>query len=224
MTIEEYNSQAVLEAITANVLNTRFEDIDKETIACVKHLVLDMIGCAIGGATLPDMVALVKMVEEWGGKKEATILGYGVKGPAHDVAFVNCLMGRSFDHAILVTAGGGHASETTILSGLALGETLGISGKELITALVVGDDLAARLTSASGGGTPGRIPMRVNSIPETDFGSGFEPWGTVTTMGTAAIAGRLLGLNDSQMKNAFGIAVNLISGGSSGLWDGAACL
>ena len=69
------------------------------------------------------------MAEEWGGKKEATILGYGVRAPVHDVAFVNCLMGRAFDHAILVTAGGGHASETTILSGLALGESLGISGK-----------------------------------------------------------------------------------------------
>jgi 2-methylcitrate dehydratase len=53
-----------------------------------------------------------------------------------------------------------------------------------------------------------------------DFGAGFEIWGTITTMGTVAIAGRLLGLNSFQMKNAFGIAVNLISGGSSGLWDG----
>jgi 2-methylcitrate dehydratase PrpD len=217
-----YDGKAVLEAFTANVLNTRFEDIDQATIANEKYLILDMIGCAIGGAILPDMVAMVKMVEDWGGKKEATILGHGIKAPVHDVAFANCLMGRSFDHGVLVMAGGGHASETTALSALALAESKGISGKELLTALVVGDDLATRITSASMGGPPGTGPMRAfrGRDADIDFGAGFEPWGTFTTMGTTAIAGRLLGLNAFQLKNAFGIAVNMISGGGSGLWDG----
>ena len=222
MTTENYDGKAVLEAVTENVLNTRFEDIDQTTTDNEKYLILDMIGCAIGGAVLPDIVGLVKMVEEWGGTKEATILGYGIKGLVHDVAFVNCLMGRAFDHGVLVTAGGGHASETTALSALALGESKGVSGKELLTALVVGDDLSGRITAASGGGPPGSRPGRVfENRDSIDFGAGFEPWGTFTTMGTTAIAGRLLGLNSFQLKNAFGIAVNMISGGSSGLWDGA---
>jgi 2-methylcitrate dehydratase PrpD len=222
MTTKDYDGKAVLEAFTANVLTTRFEDVDQATIANEKYLILDMIGCAIGGATLPDMIAMVKMIEDWGGKKEATILGHGIKGPVHDVAFANCLMGRSFDHGVLVTAGGGHASETTALSALALGESKGINGKELITALIVGDDLATRITNASGGSPPGSRTMPAFRSRDTniDFGAGFEPWGTFTTMGTTAIAGRLLGLNSFQMKNAFGIAVNLISGGGSGLWDG----
>ena len=149
MGAENYDGKAVLEAFTDNVLNTRFEDIDKVTVANEKYLILDMIGCAIGGVILPDMAAMVKMVEDWGGKKEATILGYGVKAPVHDVAFANCLMGRAFDHGVLVSAGGGHASETTALSALALAESKSIDGKELITALTVGDDIAARITSAS---------------------------------------------------------------------------
>jgi 2-methylcitrate dehydratase PrpD len=222
MCAENYDGKAVLEAFTDNVLNTRFEDIDQATISNEKYLILDMIGCAIGGAILPDMVAMVKMVEDWGGKKEATILGHGVKAPVHDVAFANCLMGRSFDHGVLVTAGGGHASETTALSALAIAESKGIDGKELIKALVVGDDIASRVTSASMGGPPGSSPMRSfrGRNTEIDFGAGFEPWGTFTTIGTTAIASRLLGLDIFQIKNAFGIAVNLISGGGSGLWDG----
>ena len=183
-----------------------------------------MIGCAIGGASLPDIVAVVKMVEDWGGKKEATILGHGIKGPAHDVAFVNCLMGRSFDRGPLAIRSGNrswatHTSETTVLTALALGESKGINGKDLVTTLVVGDDLAARVAGAAGGGLPGQGPGQGPSGRE--FGFGFEPWGTVTTFGAAAIAGRLLGLNSFQMKNAFGIAVNMISGAGSGLWDGA---
>jgi len=221
MTSENYDGRAVLEALTANVLNTRFEDIDQTTVATEKYLIWDMIGCAIGGASLPDTVAVAKMIEDWGGKKEATILGHGIKGPAHDVAFVNCLMGRAFDRGVLVSWGV-HSTETTALSALALGESKGINGKELITALVVGDDLISRVTRASMGSLPRQGPGLGLRGKDFDFGAGFDNWGTFTTMGTAAIAGRLLGLNSFQMKNAFGIAVNLISGATSGLWDGAA--
>ena len=84
---------------------------------------------------------------------------------------------------------------------------------------MVGDDLAARVAGAAGGGLPGQGPGQ--GPPGREFGPGFEPWGTVTTLGATAIAGRLLGLNDFQMKNAFGIAINMISGAGSGLWDGA---
>ena len=222
MCAESYDGRAVLEAFTTNILNTRFEDIDDVTIANEKYLILDMIGCAIGGAIQPDTAAMVNMIGEWGGKKEATILGYGIKAPVHDVAFANCLMGRAFDHGVLVMAGGGHASETTALSALALAESKCVDGKELIAALVLGDDIASRISAASMGGPPGSRPMSSfrNRGADVDFGAGFEPWGTFTTMGTTAIASRLLGLNNFQTKNAFGIAVNLISGAGSGLWDG----
>jgi 2-methylcitrate dehydratase len=221
MPTRNYDGKAVLEAITANVLNTRFEDIDQAVVDNTKYRLWDMIGCAIGGATLPDMVATVKMIEDWGGKKEATILGHGIKAPVHEVAFVNCLMGRAFDRGVLVS-GGVHSSETTVLSALALGENKGINGKELITAMVVGDDLMSRMTRATMGNRPRLGPGLGLRGTDFDFGAGFDIWGTITTMGTVAIAGRLLGLNSYQMKHAFGIAVNMISGATSGLWDGSA--
>src|SRR4030042_1351952 len=218
MSDENYDGKAVLEALTANILNTRFEDIDQATIANTKYRILDMIGCAIGGASIPDIVALVGLFREWGGKKEATVLGHGVKAPVHDVAFINCLMGRSFDRGPLGTRYGNrswatHTSETTVLSALALGESRSIDGKELLTALIVGDDFAARIAGSGGGGLSGSGPGLGPSGKEMSFGAGIEIWGTVTTMGKPAIAGRLLGLNNFQMKNAFGIAVNLICGG-----------
>jgi 2-methylcitrate dehydratase PrpD len=51
--------------------------------------------------------------------------------------------------------------------------------------------------------------------------AGFDEWGTKTTFGAAAIAGRLLGLTDFQMRNAFGIAINMMAGAGGGLWEGA---
>ena len=130
------------------------------------------------------------------------------------VAMVNCIFGRSFDWGplvIIMENGGHHAShnsETTVLTAVTLGASQRINGKELITALVTGDDLVARIQIGSGTGNPGK---RI----------GFDEWGTKTTFGAAAIAGRLLGLTGFQMNNAFGIAINMMAGAGGGLREGA---
>ncbi len=224
MSIENINGEAVLEALSANILNTRFEDIDRETIDNTKTRIFDTIGCAIGGATLPDIISLVKMVEDWGGKEEATIIGHGVRAPAHEVAFVNCTMCRGFDRGPLAYIFNDrivphHVSETTVLTALTLGESKGISGRELITALVVGDDLAARLHLANDHPLPGeyRKPGEgppPGSIPQTGM------MVSTPTYGAAAIAGRLLGLNQRQMRNTLGL-VGRSDGFGGGIWDGA---
>jgi 2-methylcitrate dehydratase PrpD len=102
------------------------------------------------------------------------------------------------------------------LTAVTVGASKGISGKELITTLVAGDDLVARVQIGSGGGHPGR--MTVGSLRR---GGEFDEWGTKTTFGATAIAGRLFGLTASQMKNAFGVAINMMAGAGGGLWEGA---
>jgi len=223
------NDLAVTEALIANVLNTRFEDIEQEVVDNTKRRILDMIGDAIGGATCPGNPELAELVKDWGGKKEATILGFGGKGPAHDVAMINCIFGRSFDWGplTLIIDGDGkpgtiyvdgkpirrfanHISETTIPTALALGESMGISGKELITAVVVGDDLAARLHIANDRTPPGQAPS-------PDLAPAPVTRGASTTFGAAAIVGRLMGLNSIQMRNAFGLAM-MIGGGGGGMF------
>jgi 2-methylcitrate dehydratase PrpD len=119
------------------------------------------------------------------------------------------IMARSFefepacivvDDAIIPS----HLSGTTVTTTLAMGEAKRINGKELITAMLVGDDVAARLLAASG------------------FGStrGFDTVGTVNMFGATAIAGRLLGLDRVQMRNAFGIVLNQLAGSFQNIWDG----
>ncbi len=217
----DVNGAAIIEVISANILNARFEDIDRETVDNTKKRILDMIGNAIGGATLPDIVQLVKMVEGWGGKKQATILGHGIKGTVHDVAFINCTMCRSFDWGTLVVIVEdrrypSHTSETTVLTALALGESKGISGKELITASVLGDDLAARLSAVNVHPWNANMENRLGR-PTTPMFGAMVP---TTTFAATAIAGRLLGLAQHQMENAFGLA-GRAGGFGGGIWDGA---
>ena len=211
------DGKAITRALADNVLSTRFDDLSAATVANAKDRILDIVGCAIGGARAPGNAGLIELVKHWGGKPEATVLGHGLKAPAHTVAMANSILCRSFDWGVLTLIIDGrrfptHTSETTVMTALALGESRGVSGRELISALVVGDDLAARIWTASDRPQPGQSPGR---------GPGFEPWGTITTLAAAAIAGRLLGLDGPQLRNAFGIALNMIAGAGSGLWDGA---
>jgi hypothetical protein len=92
---------SVIDALTENSLKTRFEDIDQATIDNTRRRILDMIGCGIGGARGTGNPELAEVVNNWGGKKEATILGYGYKAPVHNVAMVNCVFGRTYDRGPL---------------------------------------------------------------------------------------------------------------------------
>lgn len=224
------NGGAVTEALIANILNTRFEDIDTEVVDNTKRRILDMIGDIVGGTRCDGNPELAELVEDWGGKKEATILGFGNKGPVHDVAMINCIFGRSFDRGplTLIIEGDGkpgtiyidgkpirrfanHISETTIPTALAVGESKGINGKELIAALVAGEDLAARLHIANDRTPPGQAPS-------PDLAPAPMTRGASTTFGAAAITARIMGLNSTQMRNAFGLVMMMGGMGGGGMF------
>ena len=205
--------ERILQQLSENVINTRFEDIDSATIENTKRRILDMIGCAVGGARGTGNAELARMVKNWGGKREASILAYGFRAPSQNAALVNCIFGRTYDRGPLTNIIDGkrfpnHITETTVLTALAVGESRGISGRELITSIIVGDDLSARLHIASDRAQPGQAA----GPGET---AGGLTRGTSDNFGAAAIAGRLMGLNQAQLKNAFGITVIMMGGGGS---------
>ncbi len=203
---------SIIQELARNVLETGFESFDKETVEHAKSRIIDVIGCLIGGANAPGCKIIVDLVKEWGGKKESTILVHGGKAPAHNVAMVNSIMCRSFDfEPVEVYADGmsipAHVSGTTIPTAIAVSEQKAASGKELITALILGDDLTSRIIAASG----------------FSFDSGWDSTGTVNMFGATAIAGRLLRLGEPQMLNAFGIALNQMAGTFQNIYDGTHC-
>ena len=55
-------------ALAENALKTRFEDLDKETIETIKGRVIDIVGCAIGGANASGNRGLIDLVKGWGAK------------------------------------------------------------------------------------------------------------------------------------------------------------
>jgi len=166
------------------------------------------VGCLIAGANAAGCRETVELVKRWGGAGESTVLVHGIKAPAHNAAMANSLMTRSFDYEPVEAegedkSGPAHISGTTVPTALAMAEYQGTSGKDLITALITGDDLAARLSIASG----------------FDFALGWDNTGTINAFGATAIACKLLKLNEKQVLNALGIVLNQLGGTMDGVWD-----
>jgi 2-methylcitrate dehydratase PrpD len=204
------DTKSPIEELSANILETRFENFDQATVENARNRIIDVLGCAIGGANAVGNPELVDLVRGWGGKKEATILVYGAGVPVSEAAMVNSIMARSYDFEPVVPMIDGfdipaHISGTTVMTAVALGEMRDIDGKELIAALLVGDDIAVRVLAAHDFG----------------FGLGWDNTGTINMVGATAIAGRLLGLSRQQMKHAFGIVLNQMAGSMQNVWDGS---
>jgi 2-methylcitrate dehydratase PrpD len=194
------------EELVVNILGTRFENFDSAVVEQAKIRIIDVIGCLLAGVKAPGNTALVELVRDWGGKEEATILVHGIKALCQNVAMVNCIMARSFDYEPNTAMVDGkivpsHISGTTIITAMNTGEMAGVNGRELISALLAGEDMASRILAAASS------EKRLDSI------------GTANVFGATAIAGRLIGLDKSQMMNAMGICLDHITGHYQNVWD-----
>jgi 2-methylcitrate dehydratase PrpD len=192
----------VEQELVSNVLETQFKDFDPATVNYAKTRIMDTIGALLGGIHSSGADMLLAMVRDWGGKPQSTVLGMGDKLPAPGAVLAMGIMARSNDFEV---AGGpdingakspGHYSATSVPTAFAVAEKLGLSGKDIITAVILGDDLAARIGAAGAG----------------PWDLGWDPAATCPRFAAAAIAGKLMGLSRDQMLNALGIALTQIGG------------
>lgn len=199
----------VTEQISQHIVSTGFEDFDQHTIERAKTRVLDSLGVIAAGAHAPGCDALLRQITRWGGSSDSTVLVHGLKAPAANAATMNSMMMRSYDFEAIEAEGHNlssspaHISGTTVPTALAVAEWQNASGKDFLTALVLGDDLASRLGASSG----------------FDLYGGWDNTGTINGLGATAIAGRLLGLDALQMREAFGIVLNQLAGSIDNIND-----
>jgi 2-methylcitrate dehydratase len=198
-----------MNALTAHVSGARFEDIPAEAVARAKLRVLDLFGCGLGGIPGGGNAALVRCLEAAGSAPRASVIGSGVKLSAGDAALANAVIARSYDFEVMTVvvdgvAIGSHNSPTTCMTALAVAEERDLSGRDFLAALIVGDDLAARMLAASG----------------LDLGAGWDASSIFTTIPAAAIAARLMGLDALQTRDAMGHALETTGGTTQSVWDG----
>lgn len=182
-------------AKSANAL--KFEDLPSDVIHQTERLVIDTLGCAIGGYESEASRVIQEVVKELNHPEEATVFGSGLKTSCMNAALTNGVMLRYLDYndtAFIIQGetyrSGYHPSEV-IPAVLALGERQHISGKDAITAINLGYDLSLAFLEAVTG--PGMEKRGWNGDTRGAF---IMP----------IVAGKILGLTDDQMQNAVGIS------------------
>jgi 2-methylcitrate dehydratase PrpD len=200
---------AAINKFVKHFVKTKYEDIPAAAVESAKKEVLDSLATALGGSNKAGVGELVDMVKEWGGKQQSTIIAYGIKCPAPSAAQVNGTMIHALDYDDGHQAALVHTGCITVSTAFAAAERMGkVSGKELITAIALGGDFMARLGLA---GRPGKTALSSGWHPTTLFGH----------LGAAAIAGRIIGLDEERMINTLGLAYHQAGGAGSGVSDGA---
>ena len=181
------------------IVNTKYADFSPNTINSAKMCLLDWFGAALCGLEEKASEIILKQIEEVGGKEEATLIGTGLKSNCLNAALFNGFIGHiqklddASPYGSLV-----HTQSPMLPAALALAERDGLSGKKLITSIIVGFEVEVR------------ICMGVN--PSHYHERHFHSTGTCGTFGALAAAGKLLDLNEEQMMNAFGIAATQAAG------------
>ncbi len=201
------------ESVAEYVVHLNYEDLPSETIARTKVQILDSLGVLAAGVQGKSIEGVVGFLRDCGGKQESSVVLQNLKISAHLAAFCNSLMMRSFDFGMITAEGPGHvespnhASETDVPASLAAGEAVAASGKELMTALVIGNDISSRLTCAT------KAASR--------WGGKFGNTGTLSGISSACVASRLFGLTARQTCDAMGLALPALGGTNDDVNDNA---
>jgi 2-methylcitrate dehydratase PrpD len=178
----------------------RWNPVPSEGRQQARAIVLDTLGAMIAASSSRYAAGeiLGGFVERSGGAPEATLVGRGGKSSIVNAALFNGTLGYYCDVESHHPGAIMHGAAIVVPTSLAVCEARGLGGAELLAAVVLGMDVACRVSYAID--------------PNALYARGFHPTAVCGAFGAAAAAGNLVGLDPARMANAFGLAASQASG------------
>ncbi|TVQ29667.1 MAG: MmgE/PrpD family protein [Geminicoccaceae bacterium] len=184
-----------IETICEHVASTDYTDLPEAAIAAAKTFVLDTLGVGLAGSSGPKAQELVTLQAGWGQGTDARVWASTQRLPAPAAAFCNAYQAHNAEFDCIHEQAVAHVMTVVLPVALAGAERLGgVDGKRLLTAVVLGVDVAASL------GVAARSGLRF-----------FRP-ATVGAFGGAAALGKLLGFDKERLHHALSIAYGQLCG------------
>ncbi|MFC1862560.1 MmgE/PrpD family protein [Thermodesulfobacteriota bacterium] len=183
------------------VIKTGYDDLPDAVVHAAKYLLLDSIGCALSSITTDRGKMSIAMARKMGGPPESSIIGVGDKVSNVTASYVNGELINSTDYDTLMP--GGHVPPYVVPPTLAVAETKNVSGRDMLLAMALGFEVAARIPS-------GIVKERFTGKgKDASFSWGTRAGQAYSNFGAAAGAARLLGLDHERMAHALGISGHL---------------
>jgi 2-methylcitrate dehydratase PrpD len=185
----------------------RYETLPPILIEKAKENLIDTLAGAIPGAQAPDVKGITEALGAYDAQADCVLWGTTRKASAPTAALVNGTAGHALEMDDFHPEGKCHMGVVVIPAVLALGEKHGISGKELIAAIIAGYEVGLRI--AIGAGTASH---RLR---------GWHATSTCGVFGAAAASAKMLRLSPRQTVNALGLAGTQAGGLWAFMQDGA---
>ncbi|MFC1816942.1 MmgE/PrpD family protein [Thermodesulfobacteriota bacterium] len=186
------------EKLSGYIAQKRAQQLPESIIERAKIHILDTIGAMLSGSVLKPGRLIIDFVRAQGGLPEATVAASDIKTNAVLAALANSMTAHADEtddaHFSTIT----HPGSVIVPAALAVAEREHRSGKELISAVILGYDVLCRLSKA----------LDRNWMEERCIQSG----SVCANFGAAAAASRLLHLNESQVRFALAFAGTQASG------------
>ncbi|MYI41899.1 MAG: MmgE/PrpD family protein [Chloroflexi bacterium] len=196
-----------LDIVAAHVAETRYSDLSPLTITRARQVVLDFIGTMLGGYQTP----LGKLAADYAAQlqpgSQATIVGDSRRSTVEGAAFANATMGKflGMDDSHRTA---GHVASQLVPVALALGESLRLTGEQVITALAVGYDV---------------MHMIDQEVDKWQRERGLDHKGQQGSLAAAITAAKAMNLPQDKIAHALALAMDMACGTEQYVWDAGAC-
>jgi 2-methylcitrate dehydratase PrpD len=188
----------LIQTLAEFATSTRYEDLPANVAEESRRLLLDAIGCALGGLSHPRGAIALEYARRQGPGapgEQASVIGAAARASINAASFANAELINALDFDAVLPPG--HVSPYVIPGALAFAETSSASATDLLCAIAVAHEMSNRIGKAQDylrDVKDGRIsPPPVHGYSSTVFG------------GTAAI-GKVMGWTADKVAHAMGIA------------------
>ena len=183
------------ETIAKWIVNTNYEDIPPDAIRVANESCFDLLGVILAGSVQPVGEIIQRYVADQGSAAQATVLSSGMRSSLANAAMANGTMGHALDYDDF--GGFGHPTAVLFPPLLALGESIGSSGRDLMEAYVIGCEVGMAIQHAT---------------QYNQMNKGFHGTAVMGRLASTAACAKLLKLDERQTTMALGIAGSMAGG------------
>lgn len=187
----------VTERLATFAAETGWSDLPGEVTHAAKRSLVNFFAVALTGCRSETFETALATLAEFSGGRQAALIGRRERIDALSAAFLNAAGANVLDFCDTHVPTAIHPTAPLMPALLALGELQRVSGRDLILAFVLGQEIACRIGLA---------------ISPSHYNRGWHITATCGVFGAAAGAGKLLGLNPAQTVWALGTAATTAAG------------
>ena len=187
----------IINEIVNFIEKTDFEDLPSDVVSKAKEGVIDFLGCTLLGTRNDAGKIILNYVKGLEAKPEVSVLGAGFKTSMALASLATGTCSHADDFDDISWSLPGHPSVTVLPVVMSIGELLNCSGRDILTAYLIGFEIECKLGLA---------------LAPKLYQNGWHATSVYGCLGAAAAAAKLLRLSREQIVNCMGIAGSLASG------------